>query len=40
MVRADTTPADGRAIEVRVPFNGDRILLVHADEVQQVYPPL
>ncbi len=38
MARSATALGEGRTTEVKIPFNGDRIVMIHADESQQIYP--
>ena len=38
MVKSDTRLGEGRTTQVRVPFDGTRIVMLHADGQQQVFP--
>lgn len=38
MVKSDAGLGEGRTKQVRVPFSGDRIVLLHADGEQQIFP--
>lgn len=38
MAEADRPLGEGRTAEVRVPFNGERITMLHSNGKQQIYP--
>lgn len=38
MAKSSTKLGEGRTTEVKIPFDVDRIVMVHSDDVQQVYP--
>lgn len=38
MAKSDDQLGKGRTTEVQVPFHGERIVMIHADGSQQIYP--